>query len=200
MNKIEEERRRKISLSLIGNKRTLGHKLSEEHKRKISPKGRKLSEETKRKIGDAHRGLKFTKEHREKLSKAHLGVKLSKETRSKMSVAHKGENASNWRGGITPLSKRIRGSIEIRLWRESVFARDNWTCQGCGGASGNGKKIFLESHHIKSFSQYPELRFVIDNGLTLCKECHKKTDNYAHKANTNWTNLFPTLKCSPSNR
>jgi len=58
--------------------------------------------------------------------------------------------------------------IDFRLWRESVFARDNFTCQKCSDRGGN-----LHPHHIKNFAQFQELRFAIDNGITFCKECHR---------------------------
>ncbi len=84
-----------------------------------------------------------------------------------------GKNHPSWKEDkdcITFEGKRIRMSIEYRLWRESVFARDNWTCQKCGKRG----RIELNAHHIKSFAKYPEFRFAIDNGITYCRECHYK--------------------------
>ncbi len=86
----------------------------------------------------------------------------------------KGEGNPNWKGGITPINNKIRGSLEYKLWRKSVFERDNYTCIWCG----NNKSGCLNADHIKPFSLYPELRFAIDNGRTLCIECHKTTESY----------------------
>lgn len=97
---------------------------------------------------------------------------ISEETRKKTSLAHTGkinEKSSHWKGGLTLIDKRERGRIEIKLWRESVFKRDNYTCQNCGA-----QKIFLNAHHIKSFKHFPELRTAIENGITLCRECHRE--------------------------
>jgi len=167
---------------------------SKETRRKISKalKGKHHSEETKRKLSKINKG-KIPKNIK-MIAGWSRGMKtgfLSKnpeETRKRMSEAQKklkhhkgrfkkgqkgintirGENHYHWKGGITPENKRIRRSIEFRLWRESVFARDNYTCQKCKEKGGK-----LHPHHIQNFAQYPELRFAIDNGITLCRECHK---------------------------
>lgn len=135
-------------------------------------KGYKCSDETKRKMSLIMFGR----------TSPMKGRKISKETRLKYSLVKIGNKNPNWKGGISKdKNKLIRNAIQCRLWREAVFARDAWTCKECGKKSGQGKTVYLEAHHIKSFSKYPELRFAIDNGITLCKECHKKTDNYGGK-------------------
>jgi 5-methylcytosine-specific restriction endonuclease McrA len=92
----------------------------------------------------------------------------------------RGEDSQNWKGGLTPKDKLIRNSIEFRLWREAVFARDNYTCQVCDQYGGN-----LNAHHINNFAEFPELRFAIDNGITLCEKCHKEFHKkYGIKNNT----------------
>lgn len=73
----------------------------------------------------------------------------------------------NYKGGITPINKSIRNSFQSKHWRNEVFIRDSYTCQNCKKIGG-----FLHSHHIKHFSKYPDLRFDINNGITLCKQCH----------------------------
>ena len=65
-----------------------------------------------------------------------------------------GKNHWNWKGGKTPQNQVARRSIEYREWRESVFARDNYTCQICGQHGGK-----LNAHHKKQWSKFPEYRF-----------------------------------------
>jgi hypothetical protein len=94
----------------------------------------------------------------------------------------KGENNHSWKGGVTPKIRLLRKSKEYELWRKSVFERDNYTCVFCGIKSKKGIKVIIHADHIKPFAFYPELRFAIDNGRTLCVKCHLKTDTYGNKA------------------
>ena len=131
------------------------------------------------------KGHLVPKEWRENLSKTkkgkpsnRKGVKVSLESRKRMSISNigiqSGNKHPNWQGGKTPLAMKIRNSIEYKLWRISVFERDNYICRFCGQVGGK-----LNADHIKSFSLYPEFRLAIDNGRTLCIDCHKKTPTFA---------------------
>ena len=136
-------------------------------------------------------GKKFTEEHKRKLSVARIGGKpgLGKiqpiELRLKRSIKGKERVKLGlhhfWKGGISSRNHLIRSSVEYRIWRESVFKRDNYTCIWCGAKSKKGHPVILNADHIKPFAYYPELRFAIDNGRTLCVDCHRKTDTYGSK-------------------
>lgn len=88
----------------------------------------------------------------------------------------RGPLSPNWRGGTTPENKKVRASIEYKEWRTSVFQRDDYTCVECGVRGGT-----LNADHIKPFCAFPELRFDISNGRTLCIYCHRATDTYGSK-------------------
>jgi len=89
----------------------------------------------------------------------------------------KGVKAGAYKDGKSLERERAREGNNLARWRNRVYKRDNYTCQLCGAKNGNGKKIYLHAHHIKSFSEFPELRFDVNNGMTLCEECHGKIHN-----------------------
>lgn len=113
---------------------------------------------------------------RQSLIEANRNREISNDTRRKMSLAKQGDRNINWKGSITDERQQAYNNLETKAWRRAVFARDNYTCQECGDANS-----YLNAHHIKEVSRYPELRFDIDNGVTLCLSCHKLTDNYGGK-------------------
>ena len=67
----------------------------------------------------------------------------------------------------------IRHSTSYAGWRKSVFERDGYTCQICGQYGGK-----LNAHHKERFADCPEKRLDVDNGITLCEDCHKKVHHF----------------------
>jgi transposase len=147
---------RKSTAHLKGNKYRVGKKLSKKHKLRIkeTQKGRIKSKEECTNISNSKKGIKFTKTHRIKLSLVKTGEKL-------------------FTGFKRSINDRLRHSQYYKNWRTEVFKRDNYTCQECGK-----KNCYLEAHHIKPFSKYPELRFEISNGITVCRNCHAEIDSF----------------------
>lgn len=118
-----------------------------------------------------------TEEHKRKVS----------ETRILTGVA-KGEKNPNWNGGISNPKVQVWNTIEYKLWRKSVFTRDNFTCKGCGiqNKKGLGKTVRIEAHHILPRRNFPHLVFELTNGITLCEDCHNKTKNKEHLSENIW--------------
>jgi len=178
-----KETKNKMSKSRLERKKRLGYINSLKTRKKISKalKGRRLSEEIKRKMSEALKGKKklpFTKEHKKKISES------GKMPRPWM----RGENSPHWKGGVSELSKRIKTSFKYKEWRETIFQRDNWTCRKCGKRGGviihpHHKKsltTILEENNIKTLEDVLECKELwdINNGITLCRKCHKETDTY----------------------
>ena len=174
----------------LGNQNAFGQKHTEKWKRDISNarKGIKpyqMTEEIKKKISASLMGKVsyiMTDKVRKKISESHRGVKLSPAHVKAMSDCRIGKPNLKLRKLVHKIdeSKLWRNRIEYRLWREAVFARDNWTCQKCL-TRGNE----LHPHHIFNFHNHQELRFAIDNGITFCINCHKKFHHIFGTKNNN---------------
>jgi hypothetical protein len=180
-HKISEDTRQKMSIAQLGNKSNLGRHLSEKHKQHIKEAniriGRKFpnwlgkhhSDETKRKMS-----LRvFTPQHRQQLSIAGVGRVCSEATKLKLRKAA-------LKHGLTPLHKLIRQSAEYAKWRKGVFEHDDYRCFDCGARSEAGERVVLNADHIYPFALYPRLRFMPENGRTLCVPCHRATNTYGN--------------------
>lgn len=146
-----------------------GRVFSEEHRSKISKSNSKPhTEERKKKISKSHLGKKIGNEHKEKIRNKFIGLRI-------------GNKHPMWRGGLSTMRNRLRQSCEYRNWRKIVYERDNYICQLC-----NSERKYLNCHHIETFSSIVEkyslksyddylnceILWSIDNGITLCKDCH----------------------------
>ena len=95
----------------------------------------------------------------------------------------KGQEHWNWQGGISLLNDH-RDSAQYKAWRQAVYERDHYRCVICGS------KEKLNAHHIKSWKEYPELRYDVNNGITYCEKCHIEWHKKFWKAKLKMLNAF----------
>lgn len=98
------------------------------------------------------------------------------------------ENSPVWKGGVK-YSRVERASYEYIQWRKSVFARDEYTCKSCGAKNGCGHTVELHAHHIRNWKDNINDRYNIDNGITLCHNCHMKFHSKYGKHNNTQAQL-----------
>lgn len=146
--------------------------------------GKKHTEETKKKMSLAKKG-KMPK-NIEMIKNYWKGKHHSEETKNKISIGHKGlttwnkdkpflairgKNHWNWKGGLSKRKRKDeRNDSAYNCWVLSIKKRDNWKCkinnQDCSG--------YCMVHHILSWRDFPELRYNINNGITLCQAHHPR--------------------------
>lgn len=97
------------------------------------------------------------------------------------SESHVKEKSPTWKGGVEYHNSE-RATYEYRSWRKKVLERDKNTCQIC---HKNHTETTIVAHHLNSWSEFVEQRYDIENGITLCKGCHKEFHSkYGIKHNT----------------
>lgn len=90
---------------------------------------------------------------------------------------------SNQMLGVSKNEEKDRNPI----WREKVISRDK-VCQCCGFDK------HLEAHHIFGHKNYNDLTDDLNNGITLCKFCHKKYHSAYGVKNANAKDLAEFMK------
>lgn len=167
-----------------------GVKFSEEHKKKLKESAALRAKETykgkkfQKGTSPWNKGIPTSEEARKKQSESKLraGIKPPPRTGCKpwnfgklgeYSTSSKGrpredirgEKCRLWKGGKTGDGLQ-RGRVENSNWKKACLERDEHKCKVCDTTKS------LVVHHIKCWKKYPELRFDIDNGVTLCRSCH----------------------------
>jgi hypothetical protein len=101
----------------------------------------------------------------------------------------RGADHPGWVGGPSVTGQRPKELVHV--WRTAVFQRDDYTCQMCGQRGGR-----LQADHIKPYATYPDLRWDVSNGRTLCVPCHKKTPTYGGNVSTKPRRVMNKAKTS----
>lgn len=117
-----------------------------------------------------------SEEHKQKIRESNQRTWSRPEIKSKVqgensplwgkTMKHRGKNHHNWKGGVSSKNKLLRSRF-LQTIQPKVLKRDNYTCQFCKQYGG-----YLQIDHIKSWANYSELRFDLDNCRTLCMACH----------------------------
>jgi hypothetical protein len=107
----------------------------------------------------------------------------------------KGENHWNYNPDKTDEERILeRNYPEYNEWRSNVFIRDNYTCQCCGKTGGR-----LNAHHLNGYHWAIDERTDINNGKTLCDECHSEFHNQYGSTNNTKEQFEEYLKNANSN-
>ena len=101
-------------------------------------------------------------EHRKKNSNAKIGKKNPM-------YGMRGKLCPRYKHGMSKEDKLEWGRFEWKNWRKKVFKRDKHICRMCGYDKGK----IIQAHHIKTRKEYPKLKYVVSNGITLCRRCHE---------------------------
>lgn len=135
-----------------------------------------IMSQKKRGVSSPRKGIKLTDELKKRLSVVHKGQIAWNKGLTYEAPWQKAEKNHSWKGGITKERLRIYNSFQYKTWRIEVFKRDSYTCRECKETGG-----ILNADHIMPFAYYPELRFSVENGRTLCIDCHRKTETFGSR-------------------
>lgn len=177
-----------------GHKINIGRICSKETRDKISTanSGRIRNQEIRKKLSENNSrfwlGKKrppHTEESKKKISESKTGIPNLKQRGQKRKYRGElhhfwgkqnfGENNPNYFKDRSLLKRfnddsKDRRSSAYVTWRRNIWLRDSFKCR----INDKECKGRIEAHHILSYKDFPELRYKINNGITLCHAHHPR--------------------------
>jgi 5-methylcytosine-specific restriction endonuclease McrA len=147
-------------------------------------KGRVFSQVERDEISKATRLGMSTEQVRRKL-RGKNNAMADPKTRNKMISTIRAQRkiptqCSNWQGGKTSVTRKLRNCSLTQEWRTKIFERDAYTCQLCfshGYLEAHHKipfSVILDLYEIRTFEQAVSCKLLWETtwGITLCEKCH----------------------------
>lgn len=183
----------RMKVSEIGRQKTIARNKSpamrEATRKRMT--GRKMTDKQRELYSIMMREKWKNPDYREKARQSHLGKKQSEETIEKRRLKLSGENNWRWKGGITPLVRKIRNCWSMQKWKKEC-RKSGDRCVICESKKElhvdhiTAFSEIMERNNIKTYEQALECTELWDikNGRLLCKQCHLKTENYGNRKKT----------------
>lgn len=100
---------------------------------------------------------------------------ISQKAHSRCRACH---NKHQNQGRSTERTK-FNNSESWKRLRNQCFADHDYTCVVCQCRGG-----YIEAHHVRAWSTYPELRLSAANLIVLCRACHLNIHHGRHRVKT----------------
>lgn len=115
--------------------------------------------------------------HRKKTGKIFSETHRDNLAKSLRAIGRGGAANPRWNGGTTDENLRLRRSGAYAEWKRKALELRGSKCQECGINNRHvceccGTLVVLHVHHVKSFADYPDIRFDPQNSEVLCPKCH----------------------------
>lgn len=139
--------------------RTIEHRkqIGLKSKGRITNRGQHWKIKDTSKMGHPYwKSKKFSKEHCKKISDSLSGIKHYRWIKDRTKLKRKNKQGE-------------RRTSAYFYWRQEVWKRDGWKCKINKDCNGR-----IEAHHIYNWTDYTQLRYNINNGITLCHLHHPR--------------------------
>lgn len=119
------------------------------------------------------KGRKFTEEEKKRMNIEGLKKGIEMQIASKGIKRPNVSGEKNWKWIKDRSLLKIdntRNNSAYKEWRKQIWLRDKFTCK----IANPDCKGRIEAHHILGWTEFPELRYKLNNGITLCHFHHPR--------------------------